>query len=130
MSLKYRVLETVIFTGLIFWGLVSLIQGAGLSIFVGGEHQVRDEIFIELLYCSVVVAALLGLFYPRVVAAIAMSLACLLIIMLFLSNGFGHGNTTIKPLLWAIVFRPFLAGLLLFLLHPVGPLGRLLKQGR
>lgn len=128
MSLRKNLLEISVLTGLILWGAISLFQGAGLSLFVSGQHQMRDELFIEVLYCSVIIISFVGLFRARVAAYMSILIATFLLITVFMTDGFAHGLIASEPLMWAIFWRPFLAGFLLFLLPPIGPVGRLTRS--
>jgi len=124
VQLKTKSLEVVILAALFVWGTISLFQGAGLSFFVSGAHQFRDELFIETLYCSVIGVSVFGLFHARAAAFMSMAVGIVLLIWLFATNGLAHGVIVTESLIWAVVSRPILAGLLLFLLPPVGPVGR------
>ena len=112
------------------WGLVSAVQGAGLSMFVSGPHQYRDTFFIELVYDSIIAGVLIGLVSPRLAAGLLCAAALISVVLIYQTNAFGHGAATGQSLLWAIVLRPALAAVILFFLPSIGPLGRMLLQSR
>lgn len=131
MSLKSRYFEVPVLTGLIVWGLISSVQGMGLSFFLNGPNQNRDDAFITALYFSVIIAALIGMFEARAAAFISLVTAIFLVITVLVTSGLGHDSDTMKSFIWAIVWRPILAALLLFLLPPQGPVRRwLLRKTR
>ena len=130
MSLKSRYFEVPVLTGLIVWGLMSSVQGMGLSFFLYGPNQYRDDAFITGLYFSVIIAAIIGMFAARVAAFISSATAIILVITVLATSGLGHDSDTVKSLIWAIVWRPILAALFLFLLPPLGPVRRWLLRKR
>jgi hypothetical protein len=108
--------ETPILAALGLWGLVSAIQGAGLSLFVSGPHQYTDTIFIELVYFGVIAAVLVSLISARVASFLLGVAAVTAVTMLYRTGGFGHGSATAGSFLRAIALRPALAALILLAL--------------
>lgn len=129
MPLKSIFVETTILCGLIVWGLWSSLQGMGLSFFVSGTNQYRDESFIELLYLSVITAALIALLSPRVAAFLSAVIGVVLVAMV-LTTDLGHDPDIAKQFMWSIIWRPFLAAVILFPLPRIGPFGRFLLRRR
>lgn len=123
-SINQRRVELVVLITLGLWGLVSAIQGAGLSFFVYGPHQFRDETFIELVYCSVISGVVVSLISARLAAILSCIATVAAVIILHETNTFGHGAANARSFLWAIAVRPALASVFLFLLPPLGPLVR------
>jgi hypothetical protein len=117
-------LEIPILVALGLWGLMSSIQGAGLSLFVSGPHQYTDTTFIELVYFSVITAVLVSLISSRLASILLGIAAIICIITLYETDGFGHGSATSRSLLLAIALRPLLAALVLLALPARGPLLR------
>ena len=89
MQLKRKHAEIPVFTGLFIWGTISLFRGAGLSLFVSGTHQSRDELFIESLYCSVIAVSFVALFRARIAAFVSIAISHNLLIFLFATKGLG-----------------------------------------
>jgi hypothetical protein len=106
------------------WGLVSAFQGAGLSLFISGPHQYAATDFIELVYFGVLAGVLVSLISARLASVLLCAAAIAAFIILFLTDGFGHGLATAKSFLWAIALRPVLAAVVLLALPPRGPLLR------
>lgn len=117
-------LEAPILVALGVWGLMSIIQGAGLSMFVSGPHQYMDTTFIELVYFSVIAGVLLSLISARLASLLLGAASITALVILYLTDGSGHGMATAKSFLWAIAFRPVLVALLLLALPVRGPLWR------
>ena len=131
MSLKSGYFQALVLTGLFIWGLISSYQGMGLSFFVSGIHQGRDEFFIASLYLSVILAVVIALFSPRAGAIVSLGIGITLLIMVFAVGDFHEDATIAREFVWAIIWRPFLAAVFLFPLPPVGPLGRsILRKGK
>jgi hypothetical protein len=120
-SIIQKRLEIPILVALGLWGLMSSIQGAGLSLFVSGPNQYTDTSFIELVYFSVITGVLMSLISARLASLLLGLAAITAVIMLYRTDGFGHSLVTAKPLLLAIVLRPVLAGLVLLALPSRGP---------
>lgn len=117
-------LEAPILVALGLWGLVSAIQGAGLSMFVSGPHQYTDTTFIELVYFTVIAGVLVSLISAWSASLLLAVATITAITMLYGTGGFGHDSTTTRSLLWAIALRPLLATLVLLGLPFRGPLLR------
>jgi hypothetical protein len=100
----------------------------GLSFFVSSVHQYRDELFIDGMYCSVIIAAVIGMFSARAAAFLSLTVGLILFIMVLATSEFHKDSTIAQEFIWALIWRPFLAALFLFLLPPVGPLGRSLLR--
>jgi len=98
------------------WGVVSLLQGAGLSFFVSGADQYRQTSFINLVYVSVFVASLVSLLSSRIASLLLFLSTLGALAILFWTNSFGHGLGSTGSLLLAIAIRPALASVLFFFL--------------
>ena len=98
------------------WGVVSLLQGAGLSFFVSGADQYRQTSFINLVYVSVFVASLVSLLSSRIASLLLFLSTLGALAILFWTNSFGHGLESTGSLLLAIAIRPALASVLFFFL--------------
>jgi hypothetical protein len=106
------------------WGLVSAVQGAGLSLFVSGANQYTDTTFIEIIYFSVIAGVLVSLISARLAFLLLGIAAIAAVTILYQTGGFGHGSATVRSFLWAIALRPVLASLVLLVLPSRGPLLR------
>ena len=106
------------------WGLVSAFQGAALSMFVSGPQQYTVTFFIEIVYFGVLAGLLVSLLSARVASLLLAIAAIAALVILYQTDGFGHGMSTAKSFLLAIAFRPVLAALLLLVLPLRGPLWR------
>jgi hypothetical protein len=101
---------------ILVWGVISLMQGAGLSFFISGAHQDRQIAFIALVYDSVFVASLISLLSSRLAWLILFGAAVAAIAILFWTNFFGHGREYAPALVLSIATRPVLGSLLFFLI--------------
>ena len=101
---------------IMLWGVVSLLQGAGLSFFVSGADQYRQTSFINIVYVSVFVASLLSLLSSRIASLLLFLSTVSALAILFWTNFFGHGQESAGSLLSAIALRPALASVLFFFL--------------
>ena len=117
-------LEAAVLGLLGLWGLISLVQGAALTMFVAGNGQGMATAFIGLVYDSVFVGVLISLFSARLASIACFTAAMLAATVLYSTNSFGHGWNTGKSLLESIAIRPAFAALLLFMLPGIGPVGR------
>jgi hypothetical protein len=129
-SIKNRWFEVSVLIALGLWGLVSVIQGAALGMFVSGPDQYRATTFIELVYESVFGGVLIALFSPRLGAILTFAAALVAVIIVYQTGAFGHGSETAKSFFEAIVIRPGLATVLLGILPAIGPMSRLFLQRR
>lgn len=117
-------LEAPILVALGLWGLVSAIQGAGLSMFVSGPHQYADTTFIELVYFTVIAGVLVSLLSAWSASLLLAVTTITAVTMLYDTGGLGQDSTTTRSLLWAIALRPLLAAIVLMGLPSRGPLLR------
>ena len=129
-SIKGRWLEGSVLIALGVWGLVSVLQGAALGMFVSGPDQYSATTFIELVYESVLGGVLVGLFSPRLGAILTFLATLIAVIIVYQTGAFGHGSETAKSFWEAIAIRPGLATVLLGILPAIGPLSRLFLQRR
>lgn len=125
-----KVFEAAILVSLTLWGLMSVVRGAGLSFVASGPNQYRDVEFIELVFESVLGGVFVALLSPRLAAVLSLIATVVAGVVVYQTNGFGHGWVTEKALFWEIAIRSGAATVLLSLLPLVGPVGRLLLQGR
>jgi hypothetical protein len=123
-SINLSKLETPLLIVLGVWGFVSAFQGAALSMFVSGPHQDTVTFFIEIVYFGVLAGLLVSLLSARLASLLLIVAAITALVILYQTDGFGHGLSTAKPFLWAIAFRPVLVALLLLVLPLRGPLWR------
>ena len=101
---------------LLIWGIVSLLQDAGLSFFVGGANQYSQTGFIELVYDSVFVGALIGILSSRIASMLLGISTIAAFMMLYITHSFGHGSPTVWTEMIAIAIRPALASVILLTL--------------
>ena len=101
---------------LLVWGIASFLQGAGLSFVVNGPDQYRQTAFIELVYCSLFVGALISFLWSRIASVVLLGATLGALAILLWTRSFGHGASYAPPLLWAVAMRPALGALVLFLL--------------
>jgi hypothetical protein len=101
---------------LVVWGIASLLQGAGLSFLVNGPDQYRQTAFIELVYFSLFVGALISFLWSRIASVVLLGATLGALAILLWTRSFGHGASFAPSLLWAIAIRPALGALILFLL--------------
>jgi hypothetical protein len=120
-SIIQKRLEIPILVALGLWGLMSSIQGAGLSLFVSGPNRYTDTSFIELVYFGVIAGVLVSLISARLASLLLGLAAIIAVIILYRTDGFGHSLETAKPLLLAIALRPVLTALVLLTLPSRGP---------
>src|ERR1700733_10147650 len=107
-SINLSKLETPLLIVIGIWGLVSAFQGAALSLFVSGPHQDTDTLFIEIVYFGVLASLLVSLLSAPLASFLLGVAAIIAFGILYQTDGFGHGMSTAKSLLWAIAFRPVL----------------------
>ncbi len=123
-SMKVSRLEVPLLILLGLWGLVSAFQGAALSMFVSGPQQYTVTFFIEIVYFGVLAGVLVSLISARLASLLLAVAAITALVILYRTDGFGHGMSTAKSFLWAIALRPVLAALLLLVLPLRGPMWR------
>lgn len=117
-------LEVPLLIVLGLWGLVSAFQGAALSMFVSGPQQYTVTFFIEIVYFGVLAGVLVSLISARLASMFLAVAAIIALVILYRTDGFGHGMSTAKSFLLAIALRPVLAALLLLVLPLRGPMWR------
>jgi hypothetical protein len=116
MPIKNSHLSLIAKLALVVWGVVSLLQGAGLSFFIFGPNQNTQAFFIDLVYMSVLAAGLLSFLSSRIASLLLCASAIAALAILFWTNSFGHGAGSANSLVFAVIIRPALASWLLFIL--------------
>jgi hypothetical protein len=87
---------------LVVWGIASLLQGAGLSFLVNGPDQYRQTGFIELVYYSLFVGALISFLWSRIASVVLLGATLGALAILLWTRSFGQGASYAPPQLWAI----------------------------
>ena len=100
---------------LLLWGILSMAQGAALGFFVSGSDDYSDSYFIELVYCTVLVSALISFFSARTAALLSLAATAGSLTILFASSSLTSNPVIKKSLLLAVANRPFLAAVALIL---------------
>ena len=122
--------EFCVFAALFVWGAISLIHGAAISFFINGKDDPSSGLVVGLTYSGVMLAFVAGLLHARITAVVSIILSVGLIGVLVTSNGLAHGSEAASALIFAVISRSLLAGLLLMTTPSVGPVGRLLRRKR
>jgi hypothetical protein len=94
---------------IIIWGILSVLQGAGLSFIISGPDAYKQSAFIELVYGTVFIAGLISVLLSSRIAAFVLCGATLAAIAII-----GHGVSYDPSLILDITIRPVLVALVLF----------------
>ena len=115
LSINKNLFALAVKVVIVIWGILSVLQGAGLSFIISGPDGYKQSAFIELVYGTVFIAGLISVLLSSRLAAFALCGATLSAIAILLwTRIFGHGASYAAPLVLAIAIRPALVALVLF----------------
>src|SRR5580698_4662835 len=103
LSINKNLFALAIKVVIVIWGILNVLQGAGLSFIISGPDGYKQSAFIELVYGTVFIAGLISVLLSSRLAAFALCGATFAATVILLWTGiFGHGASYAAPLVLAI----------------------------
>ena len=118
MLLSKNRISVVVKIAVLIWGVLTLIEGAGLEFFMRESDPFwnSETIFSNLVYLTLFFVTLLS-FLSTWIASLVLLLSAVSSLGIWIwTNSFGHGVSWADPLLLDIALRPALGALVLFVL--------------
>ena len=116
MPLTKSQIAVLVKIAVLIWGGISLVKGAGLEFFMSGTGKEVAVTFCNLVYGTVLIAALLSFLSSWLAGFFLLSSTIASSAILIWTNTFGHGLSSAGPFILDIIFRPALGSLVFFLL--------------
>jgi hypothetical protein len=90
---------------LVLWGILSALQGAGLSFFMNGETSAEDT-YLALTYSALMFLAGLSFLSSAIASVLSLLAFSAALWIVSATNGFGHPSGIKGSLIRAVVLRP------------------------